>query len=242
MDSGVQRLVNIELESEPSMPVVNYDGLRSDASFLQHVGSDIWIMDDHRWANLVWERRRTQERSCLVHADYHWDAVDDFAGHTELVSMLTAASVEDIARLIEEDTYIGFDSFIAPAVRRNLFSEVHFYCREDDSNEVGLSHDLLREAGTVQVIHKTTNTLVSYPFRHPIIFDLCLDLFNDSDEWETGDLWGEAEIVEFLDVVQTIIRRALVVTVSLSFGYSGTVDDTRRLARLVIPKLLEVRQ
>jgi hypothetical protein len=37
------------------------------------------------------------------------------------------------------------------------------------------------------------------------------------------------------------LKRAALVTVSLSFRYSGDQDDTGHLAALVLPRLLEVR-
>lgn len=75
----------------------------------------------------------------------------------------------------------------------------------------------------------------------PILFDICLDLFNKSDQWEEGDLWEDHEIVEFLEKTSPYIEGADIVTVSFSFGYSGTTDDTKQLAALVLPKMFGYR-
>lgn len=220
---------------------MDFNALKNDPSFLQDLGHGVWIMDNHRWANLVWERHRPKQRCSLVHADYHWDAVDDFAGNTEQARRLLKADVSTIERFVVENRYIRYDSFIAPAVRRCLFAEVHFYCKETD-NEIGLDQTLLLVTDTKQIVHKRLQSITAYSFAHPIIFDLCLDLFNKSDVWETGDLWSIQKIATFIKEMQPIVQAASVVTISLSFGYSGTTNDTRNLAKFVVPKLLAARQ
>ena len=48
-------------------------------------------------------------------------------------------------------------------------------------------------------------------------------------------------MLEFLDTVKHHIQGAELVTVSLSFSCSGTADDTRHLAELVVPRIVEWR-
>ena len=74
-----------------------------------------------------------------------------------------------------------------------------------------------------------------------MIFDLCLDLFNRSDKWAIGDLWTDEDIRDFLEQVRPVIERAALVTVSLSFEHSGTEADTRHLAALVLPPIVQWR-
>lgn len=75
-----------------------------------------------------------------------------------------------------------------------------------------------------------------------MIFDLCLDLFNHADGKEfEGDLWTDAGVLEFLDAVSSHIIAAAVVTISLSFRYSGEEEDTRHLAQLIVHRILELR-
>ncbi len=76
----------------------------------------------------------------------------------------------------------------------------------------------------------------------PLVFDLCLDLFNLSDRCHEGDLWSDDEISEFWDAVKHQLQSAAVVTISLSFSCSGTADDTRRLTALIVPRLLKMRR
>ena len=75
-----------------------------------------------------------------------------------------------------------------------------------------------------------------------MIFDLCLDLFNRSDDWAEGDLWSDAEIDGFLGEVARLITAAELVTVSMSFNYSGTAENTRHLTKFVIPRILALRK
>ena len=75
----------------------------------------------------------------------------------------------------------------------------------------------------------------------PLIFDIDLDLFNRSDMWDEGDLWADAEIIELLSMCSGMIQSSLVVTAAMSFGYSGTGQDTRHLTRLFTSFIQELR-
>lgn len=218
----------------------DFTNLEPDDSFLVPLGANTWLMDDHRWALLVWERERTAERYTLVHADKHWDAVYDFLGREEEADLFRA-DVAGIEAYVREGRRIRYDSFIAPAVSRGLVDIVHFYCTEDRGNDVGLYGEFLKSVDADQCIHPTVESLAAAELRPPVIFDLCLDLFNESDQWKKGDIWSEPEIRAFLAQSRDIIANAEIVTVSLSFNYSGTHDDTRRLAKLVLPEVLEYR-
>jgi hypothetical protein len=223
------------------MVLMDFSKLEPSDHFLLHLGRNIWLMDDHRWALLVWERERKEAKYTLIHADQHWDAAYDFAENEEAEQELLHANVAQIASYLRENKLIRYDSFIAPAVRRGLFDTVHFFCTENDKNDIGFYEDFLIQAGATQVVYSTVESLAAAQFRHPVIFDLCLDLFNRSGNWMEGDLWIESEIKSFLRAIRHIVSAAEIVTISLSFNHSGTHDDTRRLARLVIPLLLSYR-
>jgi hypothetical protein len=217
--------------------------LTPNGDYLVQLGPGIWLMDNHKWALVAWERHRVAgQRYVLLHADFHWDGVDDFRPDGSPREALLAAGVDDLVAMTADEEYIRFDSFIAPAVRRGLLSEVHFFCKEDDSNEVGLDADLCAQAGVQQVVHDDVESLAHLDPTGPLIFDLCLDLFNHADDLEfEGDLWTDADVLEFLEATSSHILTAAVVTISLSFGYSGTEEDTRHLAQLVVPRILELR-
>lgn len=220
-------------------------GLKPDDKFLIALNDGVWLMDDHKWALLAWERHA--EEACgkpytLIHADYHWDGVDDFFDSTTAQESLRDSDLADLEAMIASGEWIRYDSFIAPAVRRGLLAEVHFFCLEDEDNEEGLDEDLCVQFGVRQVLHVSPESLAAVKSDRPIIFDLCLDLFNDSNDQEfEGDLWTDEEVVGFLDEVSHLICSAELVTISLSFGYSGSEDDTRHLAALVVPKILALR-
>ena len=217
--------------------------LQPDDNYLVALSQDIWLMDDHRWALLVWEQfahTHCIRPYSLVHADFHWDAINDFYQNAQQRDALLAAGLPELDAMIREGTWIRYDSFIAPAVIRGLVSDVHFFCLQDD-DAPGLDAELLNSSGTRQTLHAEAVALSRANFDAPLIFDLCLDLFNRSDQWYTGELWSDAEITTFLEQMRPVIERALVVTVSLSFGYSGSEADTRRLTALVLPRLEQWR-
>ena len=71
------------------------------------------------------------------------------------------------------------------------------------ANEVGLDADLCAQAGVQQVVHDDVESLAHLDPTGPLIFDLCLDLFNHADDLEfEGDLWTDA------DVLGSLRRRA----------------------------------
>lgn len=218
---------------------VDFDSLAEDDQFLVNIGEGIWLMDDHRWALKVWETEHKHGSYTLVHADYHWDACYDFDAQSDEEARLLSASAADVVNFISAGELIKLDSFIAPAVRRGLLHAVHFYCLQSDAE--ALDDGLLELCGAQQVVHSSVDSLAAANIDGPAIFDLCLDLFNRSDNWEDGDLWSDEEILRFLESVRPLIIRADIVTVAMSFNYSGTAADTRHLVKLVVPILLSQR-
>lgn len=59
---------------------------------------------------------------------------------------MLAAELPDLGAMICEDTWIRYDSFIAPAVIRGLVGDVHFFCLQDD-DAPGLDAELLNSTG-----------------------------------------------------------------------------------------------
>lgn len=209
------------------MSEVDFSQLQPDDEYLSDLGSDVWLMDDHRWAFLVWTRfgfERGIGRFSLVHADHHWDGVNDFHEAEEARDRLLAADLTEIEAMVRNEERIQYDSFIAPAVTRKLVTEVHFFCKQTDTDP-GLGERLLTEAGAREYVHDNAGQLAQV-FDGPVIFDLCLDLFNRSNNWATGDLWSDDDVRDFLQSARSAIERAALVTISLSFNYSGTEADT----------------
>ena len=222
---------------------VDFSTLEEDPEFFKPLPTGVWLMDNHKWALFVWERHRLQvggAQYSLMHADFHWDSTDDFRENEAAQAVLAAANADGLRAMTAANEYITYDSFIAPAVRRGLFSEVHFYCLQTDSEP--LDDSLCDEFGALQVIHPDVASLAAVVPASPLIFDLCLDLFNRSDYDYDGDLWSDEEVLGFLKSVKHHIRSAELVTISLSFGCSGTQGDTRHLAELVVPRIVELRQ
>jgi hypothetical protein len=221
---------------------VNYSKLKEEDAYFEALGDGLWLMDDHRWALIAWEQAAvaTEKPYVLVHADYHWDGCYDSHDSPAEEALLTLAAAPALYQLVKAANWIRYDSFIAPAIVRGLVGEVHFYCKQQDQYDIGIDGELLRRFAASQHFHDTPATLALVAPGRPLIFDLCLDLFNRPDKnnkMYEGVLWSNDEVMAYLEAVKGLVQRARVVTVSLSFGYSGTEADTRHLAQLVLPHL-----
>lgn len=217
--------------------------LKEDEDYLQEISPNLWLMDDHRWAFYVWEKARklNQYPYSLVHLDYHFDGVNDFQATDNRDRLIAAATESEIFKFVKDQDHIQYDSFIAPAIIRGLIKEVHFCCKQtEDDTDLGIDSELLEEHGCEQYFYDNVNDLVADSLNEPILFDLCLDLFNsEDDKMYEGTLWEESEIVGTLEKCKQLLGKAAVTTISLSFGYSGTEEQTRYLAGIVIPKCIE---
>jgi hypothetical protein len=220
------------------------DKLVEDSRYHQYLGDKTWLVDDHRWAFYAWEKEQKNlaiSKYSLIHVDHHWDGVNDFHNAPEKEQALISAGLDEMRHLVEEDRWISFDSFIAPALIRGFIDEVHFYCKQENT-EVGLDLELLEKTGVRQYIHDDLHSLKSIEPTSPVIFDFCLDVFNGTDDLFRGELWPDQKIMELLDACKEYVKSAKIVTISLSFGYSGTRSDTIRLADLVVNKFLQWRK
>ena len=198
-------------------------------------------MDNHKWALYVWEKNRLRRGIyTLVHVDYHWDANYDFWGKPDREKELKEASIETIESLIRGEDLIQYDSFIGPAIARGLINDIHFLCFQKDEDE-GFTDDVLKAFDATQTIHATVSSLKSIETNQPILFDLCLDVFNRSDYDYQSNLWADAEIEALLLECKPLVKKAQVVTISMSYGCSGTEEDTKRLTEKVVPLFLEWR-
>lgn len=224
------------------MTTINFSELVENDNFLVALGHGVWLMDNHRWALKVWETEKTNQCYSLIHADYHWDSICDFHDSIEMEQQLLQASSAQVAELVADGQWVRFDSFIAPALRRGLIHTVHFYCFQDEGDDNAFDTELLNQCSAKQIIYSDIAALAAAQIESPLIFDLCLDLFNRSDQWCEGDLWIDAEIEQFLHSIRHFIQSAELVTVSMSFNYSGSIADTRHLTELVIPWILECRE
>ena len=224
-----------------------FDDLRPDLAFFKDLGRGIWLMDDHRWALYIWEKIRETRKldaAVLIHADYHWDAIDDClenAGFQEKIEQATVADILDMTKASEKP--IQYDSFIAPAVRRKVINTIHWLClKPEDDTAPGFNSEFLSEFECDQIFHTNHAEFIDASIEKPILFDLCLDLFNhDDDRMYEGTIWSNDEIDSFLQSCRKLIFDAEVITVSLSFGYSGSRTDTIALARHILPNLFEQR-
>lgn len=211
--------------------------------FYKSIGKGIWLMDDHRWALVAWDKdRKAEKKYVLAHIDYHWDATYDFFNEPQKEREFINASHSNLIDWVQEDTFIRYDSFICPAIAMGFIDEVHFYCLQGDKDgDIAIDSRLLDRFKCIQVLHNTMNSLRNLKTDKPIIFDFCLDIFNKSDMYYESDIWPEDEISRLLNDCENLVRLADIVTISMSYGHSGTEQDTRRLTEKVINTFWEWR-
>ena len=228
-----------------NMRFPDIDNFKMNSQYLEEIFPGIWLMDDHRWAYYVWEKvflENGRERPfALVHLDCHWCGVNDFHGDPSAARKLVETNdIAGIHSLVQNNTDVQKDSFIVPSIIRGVVDEVHFYCRQTCTGP-GLYPPLLKEHNARQFIHETTKSLISHKISKPIIFDIDLDIFNKSDIWDEGDLCADREIVDFLRMCSDMIQTSSVVTAAMSFGDSGTEQDTRHLTKLFTSFMRDLR-
>jgi hypothetical protein len=218
------------------------ESLRPDASYVKRLHPRLWLMDSHKWALYAWESSlrppATRGRGVLAHLDYHLDASNDFTSPDDVERLLGAEGPAGCAGLTAGDNFVKCDSFIVPAILRGLVRDVHFFCRETDPDP-GVYEEWLDSYDGPQFYHERLGDLLAALAGTSVLFDLCLDLFNNAaNKSYRGDLWPDADVVGLIDRCGELIRDARLVTVSLSFGHSGAEPDTRHLARLVLPRVV----
>ena len=214
---------------------------KKDDEYFEDLGANVWLMDNHKWALYVWEINRQKSGFyTLVHVDYHWDSIYDFWEITEKEKELKEASIDDVKLLITNEDLIQYDSFIGPAIARGLIDDIHFLCYQDGDDE-GFTEDVLLAFNAKQTIHNNAESLKNIEIKQPLLFDFCLDVFNRSDYDYQSDLWDDDEIEALLLDCKSLVEHADVVTVSMSYSYSGTEEDTKKLTERVVPMFLEWR-
>jgi UPF0489 domain len=224
-----------------------FSGLSPSSYYLEQIHDRVWLMDNHKWAYWVWETHRAkttpQKRYGLLHFDYHFDAINDFHDDADMVASLESAGLEIIKEWLDDDenTYIRYDSFIAPAIIRRVVGDVHFFCKQtSDETEIGFYSDFPAQYGARQSFYDSIESAARAPVAKPYIFDLCLDLFNLNPKMEyQGDPWPPEDIQRALIAWRELIIGADLITISLSFGCSGTEQQTQYLAKATVPMLLD---
>ncbi len=221
------------------------ESMKADPLYLESIGRNIWLMDDHRWAYYVWERNYSgtpKTERALVHIDYHQDSIYDYYDSPEQETRLLDADINQIHDLVKEDKWIRYDSFLPPALIRGLVNEVHYYCLQYNDTEIGISEGILCRTNSKQYVHRNIADLANADIKKPVILDFCIDVFNKSVQYYESDIWSKKEIGRLLGICKPLVKSAELVTVSLSFGYSGNEEDTRHLGKYVIERFLAWRE
>jgi hypothetical protein len=204
--------------------------------YYESVGSGIWLMDNHKWSFVIWNQEiKDNQKYLLAHVDYHWDAVYDYWDNPDEERAFLSAGDNEIIDIVKAENYIRFDSFICPAIAKGLIDEVHFYCHQgDEGGDIAIGEEFLTKYRCVQVLHDSSQALSEIRTTKPILFDFCIDLFNRSNEHYGSDIWSDDEIEDLLENCKNLVKSAKIITISMSYGYSGTESDTKRLTKTAV--------
>jgi len=141
--------------------------------------------------------------------------------------------------IISEEQYIRKDSFIAPAIIRKFINRVDFYCFQNNT-EVGLDSSLLTKYQVKQNIYNQIDDLVKSTGTCEIILDIDLDIFNTIGS-KFGKLWSKDKIINYINKLSPLIKKAKIITIAMSYGYTGSNEEIEYLTKLVIPLIIETR-
>ncbi|HAB51865.1 MAG TPA: hypothetical protein DCE80_06800 [Ignavibacteriales bacterium] len=209
---------------------------------IKEIIGNVWLMKDHKWAFYAWQKYKWQKRIPflkLLHCDFHWDGINDFQDQEEINRLREIRTLKELTKLIREDVYIRKDSFIAPAIIKKIFDHVYFYCFQNDE-EPGLDQELLNCYGAKQTV---VNDLSEISRLNSFAFDLDLDLFNRNDDmFYEGELWEKKEILNFIHKAEDFVRKAEIITIAISPGFSGNKKHSQYLQYLVVPEIERLRK
>jgi len=205
--------------------------VRND-EFHKEICPGVWLMDNHKWAFWVWTnyftKNSTEKPAILLHFDHHWDAVNDF-NTDAAISTLCQDNRSEMYRLVAEN-YIRKDGFIAPAIIKGYFNEIHFYCKQANP-QIGFSSEFLNSFTAKQCFYDEIEKINDIIIERSYAFDLDIDLFNNSEVYLKSKLWPENQRDDFFDRCELLIKHASIVTIAMSYGYSGTKKDTKWLTQ-----------
>lgn len=214
-------------------PQLSNNIFKKNDDYYELIGNDIWLMDNHKWALVIWDKyRNISKKYALIHIDYHWDAGYDYWNYSEEENKFLLASHDEIINIVQEGNWIRFDSFICPAIAKGFIDEVHFHCFQGDNDgDIGIYTPFLKKYKCSQAIHKTSRTLTNIILEKPLVFDFCIDIFNKSDMYFTSDIWTDDEINSLLYDCKELVKNAEIITISMSYCYSGTKKTLKDLLK-----------
>jgi len=216
----------------------------------REITSDVWLMNNHKWALYCWEYSCDAKPASLIHLDWHWDNGNDFR-EQESIERLKELSLDELLNLIDENVYVTWDSFITPAVIRKLINEIHFFCFQE-SSQPRLDDSLRDKFEYQEKYYEHIKNLVDHFTKStkPFIFDLDLDLFNRHSQFFISEDTIEKTVSDFIDDCAYLIKKAEVVTIAKSpkpFYIKERPDDwdkklANKIADVVISKVLNLRR
>lgn len=126
---------------------------------------NIFLMRDHNYAFAAWEISRLRgilnKKATLIHVDSHLDDVPDAVAYPDLLQdikteeqAINLASPCDDSGTLKEQTCMGIDNFIWPAIVRNTIKNVYYIC---DQKQEHISKEMLSNLVKNPINHDETS-------------------------------------------------------------------------------------
>jgi len=213
--------------------IINQINFEKNDKYFDEIYSNIWIMDNHKWALYCWERYRVKNQIplTLVHLDYHWDALNDYLEDESIIKNMDLGTLHNEIK----NNIIRCDSFITPAIIRGHIDRVDFHCFQTDT--IGFDNDFINKYNITQNIHKNIEDLVNEIEKQEIILDIDLDIFSKTAK--NGILWDEDNIKAYIYKITPLFKQAKIITIAMSYGYTGSNEEIEYLTKLVISLIIE---
>lgn len=211
----------------------------NNEEYFEEIYPNIWIMHNHKWSLYCWEKFKENNDipSILVHLDYHWDACNDYS---EDESIIKNMNLKDIKNELIEDTNIRKDSFIAPSIIRGYINRIDFHCFQTN-NAIGFDNNFLNRYDVTENVCNNIEDLVQNIRDQEIILDIDLDIFNTLGS-RMGNLWSKEEIESYIHTITPLIKQAKIITIAMSYGFSGSDEDIEYLTKLVVPMIINIKK
>jgi len=152
--------------------------------------------------------------------------------------------LSQIEELLINTRLITEASFIAPAIIRQLFNEVHFLCVQQKDLAGPFDDSFLINHGCEQFVHPNLESLVNASIKIPFVLDLDLDYFCRDERFR-----NQTQISDFLTSASSLFQRARLITLSKSNKYSWNLSDdedevwsteiAKSVYEIVLPKIIK---
>lgn len=193
-----------------------------------------YLIGCHQYALYYWlkciEQNRISRNATLIHIDLHSDYLKPRNEN------LTMNSSGDVLRHIASG-HIRHDTFIIPALKNKIISNILFCCNVRQNNDFGVYRNF--ETPTNILNHVESNVEISNDLILNIDIDYFLE-FQDSDISLRPML--QEKIVELLEIISTLKERASITTIATSPEIFVNKPEWRKDIFYTVLEILKIKR